>query len=279
MYHIKAIIPTEDDIVLPQCMYYLKNPNNNLKIDDVEINISDQGSPNNTIVELEERQNQLLNKLDALYERIQTISTLCKLDVRQPNVSIKDELIFQPTEIVIVLNPNIEPSFIYLFTKMNPEINVTWHIHSSVPNEKSAKIKQFFGNNIETLDIRNKTNIKLIYKCISASAELRLTSLDLPLLGVVNTLRYLCSLYPNVILYDQNDYHVDSLLDQCHLLEKISGKNKEEIVKKLFSQYNNWIYKNDVSIVDLAAYIITNSQNISKVVPKIWYNKCKLMFS
>lgn len=42
MYHMKTIVPMEDNIILPQCMYHLKNPNNNLKIDEVELNISDQ---------------------------------------------------------------------------------------------------------------------------------------------------------------------------------------------------------------------------------------------
>lgn len=39
---MKTIVPIENNINLPQCMYYLKNPNNNLKIDESEINVSDQ---------------------------------------------------------------------------------------------------------------------------------------------------------------------------------------------------------------------------------------------
>ncbi|KPJ15072.1 hypothetical protein RR48_09099 [Papilio machaon] len=288
MYHMKKIVPVEDNIMLPQCMYYLKNPNNNMKIDEAELNISDQRSPNKTIIEIEQRQTQLLQKLDVLYDRIKTISTLCKLDV-QPNVVIrKAEMITEPEEIVVVLNPKILPSFLGLFVKKSPNLHVTWHIHSSVSAEDSLKIKDFFKNkpnltfnNLnanETGELKKRTNLRLIFKNVSASAELRMSSLDVPLVGIVNILRFLCLLYPTVLQYDQNDYFVDNLLDQCHLLEKTSGKHMEDIITQIFSQCKEWIYKNEFSIVDVATFIIIQMNGVTKSVSKTWYNKCEKSF-
>lgn len=42
MYRMKKIINYDDEIVLPKCMYRIKNPNEFLKTDDVNINISEQ---------------------------------------------------------------------------------------------------------------------------------------------------------------------------------------------------------------------------------------------
>ncbi|XP_013146057.1 PREDICTED: uncharacterized protein LOC106109196 isoform X2 [Papilio polytes] len=288
MYHMKTIVPLEDNIILPQCMYHLKNPNNNLKIDEVELNISDQRSPNKTMIELEQRQTQLLQKLDVLYDRIKTISTLCKLDV-QPNIATKKlELITAPEEIVVVLDPKIMPCFLGLFLKENPKLHVTWHIHSSVSTDDSLKIKDFFRdrpqlslNNLKETypgELKKRTNLRLIFKNVSASAELRMSSLEVPLVGIVNILRYLCLLYPTVIQYDQTDYYVDNLLDQCHLLEKTSGKQMEDIMTQIFSQCKGWIYKNELSIVDIATFIIIKLKGIMKAVPKTWYNKCEKTF-
>ncbi|XP_013182016.1 PREDICTED: uncharacterized protein LOC106128257 isoform X2 [Papilio xuthus] len=292
MYHMKTIVPVEDNIMLPQCMYYLKNPNNNLKIDEVELNISDQvmrflkNSPNKTMIELEQRQTQLLQKLDVLYDRIKTISTLCKLDVQPKIATRKSELILEPEEIVVVLDPKILPSFLGLFLKRSPNLHVTWHIHSSVSTEDSFKIKDFFKNkpdlsfnNLNANKIavlKNRTNLRLIFK--NASAELRMSSLDVPLVGIVNILRFLCLLYPTVIQYDQNDYFVDNLLDQCHLLEKTSGKQMEDIITQIFFQCKGWVYKNELSIVDVAAFIIIQMKGVVKAVPKTWYNKCEKTF-
>ncbi|CAG4981169.1 unnamed protein product [Parnassius apollo] len=287
MYHMKTIVPVEDNIILPKCMYYLRNPNNNIKIDDIEINISDQvmkflkGAPNNKMVELEQRQYQLLQKLDLLYERIKAISSMCKLDL-QPNCISSGETqnAQNSTEIVIVLSPENLPYFLNVFLKNSPGLYITWHIHSSVSNENSLAIKEFFKSYEERYPTAfgGKIKLRLIFKPVSAT-ELRMSSLDVPLVGIVNILRYLCLHYTHVAPYDQNDHCVDGLLDQCHLLENTSGKHKEEIVSKIFSQCKNWIYKNELTIVDLAAYIVIKWQNISKSVPRNWYNKCEKLFT
>lgn len=104
---------------------------------------------------------------------------------------------------------------------------------------------------------------------------MKLSTLDVPIVGNVNILRYLSYVYPGVIPYNANDHHVDYLLDLCHMLERTSEKNKEVIVLKLFSQQKNWIYGNDFSIVDLAVYnVIKQWKNVPKYVPKPWLDKC-----
>lgn len=111
---------------------------------------------------------------------------------------------------------------------------------------------------------------------VSADAELKLTSLAVPIVGTVNILRYLSYAYTNTLPYDGDDFQMDSLLDICHLLEKTPDKNKESIIKKLFSGCKDWIYENKFSVVDLAAYnIIKQSKSSIKCVPKAWFDKCE----
>lgn len=113
---------------------------------------------------------------------------------------------------------------------------------------------------------------------MSSDAELKLSSLAVPIVGTVNILRYLSFAYPSVIPYESDDYNVDSLLDLCHLLERTQEKNRDAIIKKLFSQHKDWLYKNQFSIVDLAAYNVAKQwQNSVKYVPKTWFEKCEKM--
>ncbi|CAH2074011.1 unnamed protein product, partial [Iphiclides podalirius] len=184
MYHMKTIVPTDDNITLPQCIYYLKNPNNYLRVEETDINISDQESPNKTMVELEHRQTQLLQKLDVLYERIKAISNLCALDIPSKTGLVKVETLANAKEIVIVLNPEIVPCFMNIFLKAKRALNLSWHIHSSVPNKKALKLKEYFNNKKDLYQVvpNAEINIRLIFKCVSASAELRVSSLEVPLL-------------------------------------------------------------------------------------------------
>lgn len=118
-------------------------------------------------------------------------------------------------------------------------------------------------------------NIILFLFTVSADTELKLSTLDVPIVGNVNILRYLSYVYPSVIPYNSDDHHVDYLLDLCHMLERTSDKNKEVVVTKLFSSHKNWIYQNEFSIVDLAAYnVIKQWKNVPKYVPKAWFDKC-----
>lgn len=39
---MKKIIPHDEVIELPKCMYHVKNPNENLNTSEIDINISDQ---------------------------------------------------------------------------------------------------------------------------------------------------------------------------------------------------------------------------------------------
>lgn len=78
------------------------------------------------------------------------------------------------------------------------------------------------------------------------------------------------------IPYDYNDYIMDGLLDLCHVLERTPEKNKEAIILKLFSQYKDWIYRNQYSIVDIAAFnVIKQLRSKPKSVPKAWFDKCE----
>ncbi|XP_049867325.1 uncharacterized protein LOC126367704 isoform X1 [Pectinophora gossypiella] len=284
MYRMKNIIAFDDEITLPKCMYYIKNLNEILNADD--INISNQvikflKGPNKKMAELEQRQDQLLKKLDALYDRIKTISSYCSDST--PQVSKAKEVkqaISTPDEIVVALNPDNLPWFINLFLKESSlTVNITWHIHSSVPKEKLPKINAF-AKKLKNSNQGGKVNVRLIFKSGSADAELKLSSLSVPIVGNVNILRYLAYVYPNVLPYNGDDYYVDSLLDLCHQLEKAPEKKREAIIKKLFSQQKEWINENGFSIVDVAAYnVVKQWQNSSKYVPKNWFEKCEKKLS
>lgn len=125
-------------------------------------------------------------------------------------------------------------------------------------------------------DLAFKYNMYLLP--VSADSELKLSSLAVPIVGTVNILRYISYAYPNSILYDGDDFQMDSMLDICHLLEKTPDKNKESMIKKLFSEYKDWIYGDTFSVVDLAAYnVIKQSKSAIKYVPKVWFDKCESM--
>jgi hypothetical protein len=107
---------------------------------------------------------------------------------------------------------------------------------------------------------------------------LKYSSLALPIVGNVNILRYFCLVYPNTAVYDLDDYCMESLLDLCHLLEKVPEKEKEAIIQKLFVQYKDWVYKKMFSIVDLAVYsVVKQLRTKPKSVPKDWLERCDKM--
>ncbi|KAJ8725629.1 hypothetical protein PYW08_003812 [Mythimna loreyi] len=226
MYAMKNIIVHDKEIFLPNCMYSVKYRTDLFKEDDSDINISNQGT--NKMAELEQRQEQLLKKLDTLYDRIKTISSYCKVDsVQEVKPSKPGKHLPTPEEVVLVLSPDNLPWYLNVILKESSEaLNISWHIHSSVPNEKVPKIKNFVKN-IHLSKDNPKINLRLIFKCVSADTELKLSTLDVPIVGNVNILRYLSYVYPSVIPYNPNDHHVDYLLDLCHVLERTSEKNKE----------------------------------------------------
>lgn len=69
-----------------------------------------------------------------------------------------------PEEIVVDFNPENLPWFLKLLLKESSlAVNVSWHIHSSVPNEKVAKIKAFV-NKLKTAGNSSKINLRLIFR-------------------------------------------------------------------------------------------------------------------
>ncbi|XP_072943919.1 uncharacterized protein AIMP2 isoform X2 [Epargyreus clarus] len=282
MYRMKNIVSFDSEVTIPKCMYGLKNIVDSLVVDEVEIKISDQKAPITEMTELEERQDLLLKKLDLLYDRIKTISSFCNFKTNHnatPRIVETKNICSNVTmdEIVVVLSPDNIPWFLNIYKKHAKDINISWHIHSSVPVDKKQKIFAFFKRFAALYPALNsKINIRLIFKCVAADTELKLSCLEIPIVGIVNVLRYLAIAYPNVAPYDFNDFQVDSLLDLCCLLERSPEKNKEALIKKLFSPNKNWIYGNKFSIVDLAVYnIVKQWQNSTKYVPKTWFDNCE----
>ncbi|XP_047988647.1 uncharacterized protein LOC125228213 isoform X2 [Leguminivora glycinivorella] len=285
MYSMKNIITHDGDILLPKCMYNMKNLYNfdttaDSTEDEININVRNQ-MPSKEMAELEVRQDQLLKKLDLLYDRIKTISSFCNVDpTKFSKSSIKKPVFIEiPEEIILVYSPDCLPWFLKKIVKESSHpVNVSWHIHSSVPTEKVPKI-QAFVKSLPKQGLVSKVTIRLIFKNVSADPELKWSSLDMPIVGNVNILRYVSLAYPSIIPYDSDDYNVDNLLDICHLLERTPEKSKETLTKKLFSQSKIWIYNNEFSIVDAAAYnVIKQWQNGSKYAPKDWLAKCDKLF-
>lgn len=80
-------------------------------------------------------------------------------------------ILFQiPTleEIVVDLSPDNLPWYLNLLLKESClAVNVSWHIHSSVPNEEVVKIITFFNNCVvkkQTTENSSKVNLRLIFK-------------------------------------------------------------------------------------------------------------------
>ncbi|XP_063531139.1 uncharacterized protein LOC134742115 isoform X1 [Cydia strobilella] len=290
MYSMKNIITHDGDILLPKCMYHMKNLYNfdtkaESTEEEIDINVRTQvmkllKMPSKEMADLEVRQDQLLKKLDILYDRIKTISSFCNVDpTKVSRNNKKPALIKILEEIVLVYSPDCLPWFLKKIVKESSHpVNVSWHIHSSVPIEKVPKI-QAFVKSFPKQGHASKVTIRLIFKNVAADPELKWSSLDLPMIGNVNILRYVSLAYPSVIPYDSDDYNVDNFLDICHLLEKTPEKSKETLTKKLFSQSKNWIYNNEFSIVDIAAYhVLKQWQNYTKYAPKDWLAKCDKLF-
>ncbi|XP_075969548.1 aaRS-interacting multifunctional protein 2 isoform X3 [Anticarsia gemmatalis] len=275
MYGMKKIVDHDAEIVLPKCMYPVKYRTIPVGEDDININISNQvikflkGSSNMT--ELEQRQDQLLQKLDTLYDRIKTISLHCNSQA----VRSVPKQVPAVEEVVLVVSPDNFPWYLNYVLKQSPvAVNISWHVHSSVPNEKIAKINNLVKN-LPSLSNDSKINIRLIFKCVSADAELKLSSLAVPIVGNVNILRYLAYVYPSIISYDHNDQNMDYLLDICHMLERTPEKNKEALVNKLCAQRKDWMYGNKFTVVDLAAYnVFKQWKSVPKYVNKPWFDKC-----
>lgn len=287
MYVMKRIVDHDDKIELPKCMYHIKNPIDLTEEDEICLKINEKvlkfiKGPNNKMTELETRQDELLNKLEILYERIKTISSQCKLDNMSANIqssnASKVESVITPEEVVLVLSPDSLPWYLnIILKKSNIPIHTTCHVHSSVPSEKLAKIKAF-TQKLKTSE-NPKVNLRLIFKA-AADSELKLSALSTPILGNVNILRYLSLAYPTIIPYDHNDHIVDNLLDICHVLERTSEKNKEAVVNRLFAHFKTWIYGDKFSVVDLAAYnLIKQWRNTPKFVSKVWFDKCEKLCS
>ncbi|CAB3236350.1 unnamed protein product [Arctia plantaginis] len=230
----------------------------------------------NIMTELEHRQDQLLQKLDTLYDRIKSISSHCNIE----EIKTSSNLLPTPEEAVLVVSPDSLPWYLNIILKETSiPVNISWHIHSSVPTDKVAKIKNFVKN-LQMSNSGPKINIRLIFKCVSADTELKLSSLMVPVIGNVNILRYLSFVYPGIILYDSNDHQMDYLLDVCHLLERTTEKNKEALFNKLSSQCKEWMYGNHFSIIDLATYnALKQFTTIPKYVNKPWFDKCEKLCS
>ncbi|XP_041976888.1 aminoacyl tRNA synthase complex-interacting multifunctional protein 2-like isoform X2 [Aricia agestis] len=277
MYHMKTIVPTDERIELPKCMYRVRNIMEVNNINDTEINICEQKS-HSPVMELEERQDKLLLKLDKLYERIKDISLLCKstptLKQKSVNRSVEQKL---DKELVLVLDPEVLPWFLIVFVKGTKAINMAWHIHSNVDKKNIAKINSFIKKNQQLSNQRDsKTNVRLIFKKVASAAELIVSSLEIPIIGSVNIMRYLCLNFAHIVPYDYTDHNVEGLLDLAFLLERAPEKSKEKILNQIFSQSKNWIYKNEFSIIDLAVYnAVKQSQSLVRALPKQWYDSCE----
>lgn len=70
-----------------------------------------------------------------------------------------------PDEIVLVVSPDNLPWFLNILLKdLSLPLNLSWHIHSSVPTEKVPIIKAFVKN-LPILAKDQKVNLRLIFKC------------------------------------------------------------------------------------------------------------------
>lgn len=70
-----------------------------------------------------------------------------------------------PEEIVLMYSPDCLPWFLKKIIKESARpVNVSWHIHSSVPSEKVKKI-QAFVKGLPKIENNLKVNIRLIFKC------------------------------------------------------------------------------------------------------------------
>ncbi|CAH2990729.1 unnamed protein product [Chilo suppressalis] len=234
--------------------------------------------PSGKMAELEQRQDQLLKKLDILYDRIKSISSICT-----PNpVKCKSKIqsIPVPEEIVLKVNPDNLPWYLFVFMKDSTiKVNISWHIHSSVTSEKVKKIQAFLKN-IQNNSFKSKINLRLIFSSASMDSELKLSSLSVPIVGSVNILRYLSLIYPNTLPYDTNNHLMDGLLDLCYILEKTPEKNKDVIIQKLLVHCKDWIYNNAFSIVDVALYnVVKQLRSKPKSVPSSWFERCQKICS
>lgn len=79
---------------------------------------------------------------------------------------------------MLILNSENLPWFLNVFLKGAQTLNVSWHIHSTVPSAKVTKVEDFFKKfqDLYKFQTDSKVNFRLIFKgkCLSVLKSLQL---------------------------------------------------------------------------------------------------------
>lgn len=298
MYRLKPTITYDDEIILPNCMYTLKNINGDPFINDRcekvakragSLDISDQvirflKQPLNEMTELELRQVKLLEQLEDLQKQIMNVKSQCKI-ANTPRTEgcpakAKRNVDNLPNEIVInVSTKNLPYSLVLLQEMLANEfiLSLNFHIHSTVPLEE-VKVINNFVNEIKLKKVqKGDLNVRIIFKNVGDNTELIVNStMGIPIIGEVNILRYLARLLPAHISYDEKA-ETDNILDMCHLIQRSStpSKDKQDYLKTLLSSLQK--AGKNLNILDIITYSLVRQvgkvpgsvpAHIAKWIPK-----------
>ncbi|KAF5272118.1 hypothetical protein FQA39_LY01200 [Lamprigera yunnana] len=302
MYKTRQIIKHDVDVVLPNCMYGMKNihaygddvgplgdhispfedsANISNQVMQVLKSLQDCPEMNNLI----ERQERILQQLDVLRQQMIDLKTdLNKSNDKNLTTTMLHNVPMLPN-IVINANPQYPPYSLLLIKKICGHlfnISITTHLHSSV--SALPECAHDFINILNSL--KNKVelptfSIRLIWKNVGPSLEFLVSKL--PITGEPNMLRFLARLVPGLLRYENetNLHEIDSALDLSYCLAQAKTKTDRmgfiQALNKKLGKGKFMCNSSELTIADIAAYsavkqITTNeiTQNMSK-----WLQRCE----
>jgi len=261
MYAVKEIFKLDEKILLPTCMYYVKN------INASSTNVSSESNDDRAVHLLEDRQEKILNQLEQLKRQLQAIRKANCADDEVNLDGLKEEVVIQA-------NPKYPPySTLVLLKWMGAKISVGAQslVHSSVL-EPDESLKHFFHPSFSQHKSKCNIFLRLIWtNAVDVDPLILINPIaQVGIKGEVNILRYLC----NVVKLDASDAceatAIDAILDQVHG-SIIHGSNKERqaAVKQFNARFgkHSWLAANVPTIADLAAWSALCQCNLIATAP------------
>ncbi|XP_022917781.2 probable aminoacyl tRNA synthase complex-interacting multifunctional protein 2 isoform X1 [Onthophagus taurus] len=312
MYAMRPLIDHNGPLELPQCMYKMRNLHsgrNGEVINDTGHVVVSKGNldtfervyqflknikPPSNMVEIAQRQDEILRQLNLLREQMVNLRTSLKCDDKG-DLSVsskKSNLKIGTYSAVININTTRPPYFLEILQKILQNVvilQITPHLHSSV-NSWPNVIKNCLDR-MEKISVSNQNNLPVISLRVivkNIDTQTQLTVSDETIIGEVNVLRYLARTIPLLGYEDANPFEIDPILDACYFIVEAKTKSARAkyinfIFKKLVNKRtkDQWLCnEKNYTIADIAVYATFKylDENELNVTLKKYMQFCKSTF-
>ncbi|XP_071965255.1 aminoacyl tRNA synthase complex-interacting multifunctional protein 2-like [Antedon mediterranea] len=278
MYHVEPYYKfSNSDVELPNSMYPLKS-----------IYDFGEGEENSTLVELERRQERILQELNLLKNEVETLSAryapksgsrqVARVSTANTNW-LKNGVVH---DIVINANPNQPPHSLFVLYKLLSEqctCAVAVHTHSSI-KVLPFQLSECFG---ECTTKRNKAQIMLtlIWKDVTRVEMVINPNSQTPIQGEANVGRYLARLLNPA--YDADDIiratEIDNWIDLAtNSFLNGSSRDRTAAIKTLNSHLGkqDWLMGDEVSLADIMMWSMLHQsgQEVENANIQKWNKAC-----